>query len=485
MARDPYSPSLLGAWLLLVVLGGACGPADPADRAGPVDGAQSGETGETGTAGEADARPSVVLIVADDLGWGDVSCYRPEAHPTPHIDRLAREGVRFTDFHSNSPVCAPTRLVLMTGRYPQRAGNFIANDWSHMSDEAAAAYEFELGSILPAHLADAGYATGLVGKWHLGPPKSELIPTRRGFDSFRGYLSGSIDYRSHVNQRGIPDWWADENRVDEEGYATHLITEHAVAFLEARADEPFFLVVSHAAPHRPHQGPDDATVFTRGEKYEWPGGPTPAAKYAELLTALDDGVGAVLDALDRTGRARDTLVIFVSDNGATADGHNGPFTGGKGALREGGHRVPALMRWPGRLQAGSVRDDLACTLDVAPTIRAVAGVPTPRPSDGLDLLATADAAADTGAGTGAGAATYAAEGDRVLFWEHFENDGVLSQSVRQGPWKLLVEAGEAHLFNIEEDPSESRDLAERQPGRVGALRRDLAEWKRGLGDGGR
>lgn len=458
----PHRAGGLLVGLLLLLLLPACG------GSGDGPGRGDGGVGDDGGAGADRERPNVVLIIADDLGYGDVSCYRPDAPPTPHIDRLAAEGVRFTDFHSSSPVCAPTRLVLMTGRHPQRAGNFIANDWTHMSAGQAAAYEDELQQILPGHLAADGYRTGLVGKWHLGPPKSELVPTRRGFEVFRGYLSGSLDYSNHVNQRGVADWWDGEKRADEEGYLTHLITRHAVDFIDAHADEPFLLVVSHAAPHRPHQAPGDGPVFTPGERYDWPGGATPPETYAALVAELDAGVGAVLAALERHDLDARTLVVFLSDNGATADGHNGPYVGGKGDLAEGGHRVPAILRWPGRLPAGTTSAALASTLDVVPTILEAAGVEAPRrrAPDGMSLLGVA--------------AGDAPDGERSMVWEHVAKDGAVHQSVRRGPWKLLVQGGEARLFHVDRDPGETEDLSQRQPGRVGGMRKELADWKKAL-----
>ncbi len=409
-------------------------------------------------------RPNVLLILADDLGYGDLGCYGNGEADTPRIDALAAQGARLTDFHTTAPVCAPSRLSIFSGRYHQRGGGLVGNDASSIDQVA---YEREMSALLPRLLQQSGYVTGLMGKWHLGPAGA-LAPTQRGFDEFRGFLSGSIDYVSHVNQRGVADWWHGTARADVEGYATHLVTDDAIDFIEHNAANPFFLCVSHPAPHKPHQGPDDQPVFVRGQSNDWRRD-TEAGKYAEVVRELDTGVGRLLDALERLALSERTLVLFVSDNGATREGSNAPLRGDKGSLLEGGHRVPAIARWPGRIPAGTEVADLTSAVDLLPTVLAAAGSPAPGelPSDGLDLLPRL---LD---GTAVPA--------RTLFWDYVDGKGQRQQAVRRGPWKLLFQGDEVSFYNATFDPGEQRELSDVHGERIQPLGNALARWLADVG----
>lgn len=329
--------------------------------------------------------PNLVLIVADDLGWGDLGCYGGELE-TPHLDALAAGGLRFTDHHSAGAVCSPTRASLLTGRYPQRAGLagvVYADPDRPERGHGLAAEERTLAEAL----REAGYATALVGKWHLGY-RAAYSPTRHGFDRFRGFKSGNVDYRSHVDQAGAADWWWDEEPRPEEGFATRLLTRHAVEFVEQHRAGPFFLLLAHGAPHYPYQGPGDPAL--RAVKRPRPAAerdPTTAekrARYATMVRELDASVGRLVDRLDELDLRERTLLVFLSDNGANAVGSNAPWRGTKGTLWEGGHRVPAIASWPGRIAPG-VEPGTVHTNDWMPTLLRLAEAEVETVCDGVDL----------------------------------------------------------------------------------------------------
>jgi arylsulfatase A-like enzyme len=433
------------------------------------------------------ARPNLVVIMADDLGYADLGCYGNDRYATPHLDALAREGLRFTDFHANGPVCSPTRAALLTGRYQQRSGvdEVVYADPARGKRDSHGLPPAEV--TFAEGLRAAGYRTGLMGKWHLGYDK-KFNPRHQGFDVFRGYLSGNVDFHSHIDQAGIADWWHDLEPVEEPGYSTHLITRHAVRFIEDNATRPFCLYVAHEAPHSPFQGPSDPPV--RGPQAKEPvRGAEIARAYREMVQEMDRGVGEIVATLRKLGLAENTLVFFCSDNGGTREGNNGPLRGTKASVWEGGHRVPGIAWWPGRIRPG-VTHETALTMDLMPTLLALGGAPEPtdRRLDGVDLSPVL---------FGRGPLP-----PRTVFW------GFLGRfAVRQGPWKLVVNprapaaegaAGKAkgkaksagaeppgeaepQLFHLGDDLGESNDRAAREPARVRELGAALAAWRADVG----
>ena len=287
--------------------------------------------------------PNIVLILADDLGYGALGCDGNKVVNTPHINRLAVQGVRLTDFHSNGPMCTPTRAALLTGRYQQRCA-WVADDelspvfqkqraenmkqrwaWGIANDELTIAELLKKG----------GYATGLFGKWHLGYD-FKFHPMNQGFDEFDGFISGAVDYHTHVADSGLRklDWWSAKEIKDESGYTTDLLTKHAVDFISRHKSGPFFMYVAHAAAHTPLQGRDPNKKQS------------PAEAYKEMIEVLDESVGAIVKALEDQGLRDNTLVVFCSDNGPVIPPgfqSASPFRGKKGSLLEGGHRVPAIV----------------------------------------------------------------------------------------------------------------------------------------------
>ena len=401
------------------------------------------------------APPNIVLIVADDLGYGDLGCYGSEVNRTPNIDRLAEAGLRFTDFHSAGPMCTPTRAAMLTGRYQQRFG-------ARFDGPLSGAHDRDLGLpeaayTIAEHLRTAGYATGCFGKWHLGFQRPYL-PTDQGFDVFCGLTAGDGDHHTHVNRYGEPDWWVDGELQAEEGYTAELLTKHSIAFIEARQEEPFFLYVPHLAIHFPWQGPHDPPHREVGKNYEddkWGVIPDPrhvAPHVSAMVEAFDRSVGEIVAALERLQLDERTVVIVTSDNGGYLTygerfaniSSNGPLRGQKGSLYEGGHRVPLIFYWPSHATFG-VTPRTAHSVDLFPTIAALAEAPIDGLSlDGVDLepLLFGGWPLD----------------ERALYWRADED-----RAVRRGDWKLKFTDDAWELFDLASDLEESDDVAAEYP----------------------
>jgi arylsulfatase A-like enzyme len=407
-------------------------------------------------------QPNVVLILSDDQGYGDIGCYGTEADPrTPQLDALAASGVRFTNFYANAPMCSPTRAALLTGRYPYRCGvPFVLGSEADVvglkGDEVT----------LAETLTEAGYRTGLIGKWHLGTAPQSL-PNSQGFADFYGFRSGCIDYFSHRYYWGLGagrpsfhDLYRNAEEIDESGqYATHLITRESVRFIEENRAKPFFLFVSYSAPHYPMHAPKQYL-----ERFKHVDDPDRAMHLA-MIAAMDDGIGEIVAALGRNGLREKTLIFFQSDNGATHEdragdgGRNTPFRGYKFSLFEGGIRMPAIANWPGIVPAGKVRAQMAASMDLFPTLTKLCGGKLPRGPviDGRDIWPMiVDGARSP---------------HESLFWKRYDQ-----VAVRKGPWKLVKNAilalGEENqlqgddrtfLANLDGDPGESRNLAKDRP----------------------
>ena len=408
-------------------------------------------------------RPNVLFILADDLGYGELSCYGNREIPTPHIDSLAKRGVRFTDGYMSAAVCNPSRAGLLTGRYQQR--------WGQELNRLAEKNWLPTGETCMAEaLKKAGYATSLVGKWQMGM-RGEYHPLARGFDEFFGIASGANyadikrpDVKSIAvgGADGLGGIFRGREAVTEPEYLTEAFAREANRFIGTKRDNPFFLYLAFNAPHVPLQ------VM---QKYydRFPGITNEMHRvYAGMVSALDDAVGSVLTTLERTGAARDTLIVFSSDNGApdyVEKTDNGGLKGYKRMLYEGGIRVPMIMRWDGRLQAGSVVRDPVSALDFLPTMLAAAGVkdPPPKPFDGVDLLPYL-----TGSKKGAA--------HEHLFWRMGANS-----AVRKGKWKLhRIGEDSYRLFNLEKDREENENVAGANPKVVAELKETLAKWNAGL-----
>ena len=428
-----------------------------------------------------DNRPNLIVIISDDQGYGDLGCMGADDIATPHLDRLATKGVRFTDLYSNSPVCSPSRAALLTGRHPARTG--IRDVLSGHRSEVGFTGEMP---TLASVLSDAGYATGLVGKWHLGVAPGSR-PTDNGFDEWFGILSGMVDYFSHINYNLWPwdtsfnpvhDLWEDDAEVWRNGrYLTELISEGAVDFLSRNGatEQPFFLQVGYTAPHAPMHAP--AEYVDRFPDLN-PGRRIMAA----MLAAMDDGVGTIIAELERLGQLENTCIFFMSDNGPSRHpanwldgsmetyygGSAGDLRGGKTSLFEGGIRAASLLHWPAAVPGGRVVSDPLMASDMFPTFLNAAGVDTAAfDIDGDDMF---------GVITGADAAP-----ERDLLWEFRDQT-----AIRRGPWKLTLggydweglEPEPVLLANLKDDIGESRNLAERHPDIVAELREIAEQWRR-------
>lgn len=420
-------------------------------------------------------RPNVVFIMTDDMGYGDIGPYGVLDAKTPHLDRLAREGVKLTDAYANGANCSPTRAGFITGRYQQRVGFDAPLDPAHDHARGLPA----TGTSLPALLKTQGYATGLMGKWHLGF-KPEFGPNAHGFDEFFGVLSGAVDFYSHRRGDGTPDLYENTTPVTAPGYLTDEITARSVAFIERHAGAPFFLSVSYTAPHWPFQPPDrrpaDPMAVPSPNQTsdfrlrQWPDDPVPATRedYVRMVERADEGVGQILAALDRLDLARGTLVIFTNDNGGEWLSRNDPLSHYKSTLWEGGIRVPLIIRWPGRLPEDTSSSQVAITMDLTASILSVAGVPPGgRTSlDGIDILPLlADGASPV---------------ERRLFWR-LANRRTQQKAVRDGRWKLLIDHDARRLFDLGADPGERQDLAATHPEIVLRLQRAVGAWEKEVG----
>jgi arylsulfatase A-like enzyme len=403
--------------------------------------------------------PNVVYIMADDLGYGDLSCYGRREYRTPNLDRLAAGGARFTNAYSASPVCTPTRCAFVTGRYPARAAIGLEEPlaWHKTAPHVG---------LDPAHptvaslLKKRGYATALVGKWHLGY-LPDYGPTRSGFDEYFGIMSGGADYFTHEDGAGEPDLFEGTVPVERVGYTTRLLTDRAVDYVARHARSgPFFLSLQYTAPHWPWEGPDDEAV-SRAIKPSYAGFTAGGSLrvYASMMRELDAGVGRVLAALRSAGIERETLVVFTSDNGGERFSFNWPFSGKKFDLLEGGIRVPAAVRWPGTVPAGVVTDQVAVTMDWTATILAAAGAEADPayPLDGDDLLPVCRRAR----------APY----ERTLFWRNADED-----AVRRGRWKYLRSKDAEYLFDLSVDEHEQADFRAAKPDVFENLKAAFRAW---------
>ncbi len=410
--------------------------------------------------------PNVVFIMTDDIGYGDIGSYGAPDASTPNLDRLASEGTRFTDFYANAPVCTPTRVGFLTGRYQQRLGLEIPLPNGREAAAGLATNGLGLeadGRTLPQLLSNSGYATGLVGKWHVGY-EPEQSPNAHGFDYFFGFKSGFVDYYQHTNGTGADDLWENGARVEREGYLTDLITERAVAFIAEHADRPFFLSVQYNATHWPYQPPGDPTVARDFARHLQPhdDDTSTRADYVAMLEQADHGIGEILGALGAAGIRENTLVVFTNDNGGEWLARNAPLFNRKWTVWEGGIRVPAILSWPGVVPAGQVTGQVGITMDLTATILAAtrAEVPADLELEGIDLLPILTGAVP--------------EQARTLFWRSVDGG---SRAVRSGDWKLIVEGRNSFVFDVRTDLSEREDLTSQQQGVARRLRLLLDRWE--------
>ena len=402
-----------------------------------------------------ESRPNIIFILADDLGWGDLSCYGRPDYRTPNIDLLAAQGTKFTDAYSASAVCTPTRCGYITGQYPGRFKIGL--------EEPLGATNSKVGlepnqPTIASLLKQSGYDTALIGKWHLGF-RPEWGPNAHGFDEFFGILAGAGDYFLHKNGLGQPDLYENLTPVERNGYLTDLLTERAVNYVKKHRSAPFFLSLHYTAPHWPWQGP------TAGEPSRFSvSAPEPVTMgaggslklYAQMMKSLDDGVGRVMQSIKDAGIDRKTLVIFTSDNGGERFSYMWPFSGRKGEVLEGGIRVPAMVRWPGVVPPNRVTQQMAITMDWTATIVAAAKAEG-HSFDGIDLLPVIK---------GSSGVT-----DRTFFWRIYSQD-----AVRAGKWKYVRNGEVRKLFDLSQDQHEQADFSQKNPEVLQRLMTEFSKW---------
>jgi arylsulfatase A-like enzyme len=392
-------------------------------------------------------KPNILMILVDDLGYGDLSSYGATDLKTPHIDSLMAAGMRFDNFYANCPVCSPTRAALLSGRYPDMVGvpgvirTHITDNWGYLSSHAV---------LLPKLLKPAGYHAAIVGKWHLGLD-SPNTPNERGFDHFHGFLGDMMDDYYNHRRHGNNYMRLDEKEIDPEGHATDLFTKWANDYIKDRtkSNRPFFLYLAYNAPHAPIQPPDE---WLQRVKSREPGISERRAKLVALIEHLDDGIGKVLKALKDAGVSDDTLVIFTSDNGGqlSAGANNGSLRGGKQDMYEGGIREPMCAVWPGRIKPGTRSDRVALTMDLYPTICEAAGAKITHQIDGHSVLPTLLGKSQP-------------DEDRFLFWVRREGGGYGGRAyyaARYGDYKLVQNNPyePMELYNLKDDPQERKPL---------------------------
>ena len=411
-------------------------------------------------------RPNFVFILADDLGYADLGCYGGRSAGltggssscSPNIDRMAAEGLRFTDGYANSPVCSPTRFALATGRWQYRLRGG--------ADEPIASRHARASPVLglpPSHptiaslLRDAGYATALIGKWHLGFPP-HFGPLKSGYEEFFGVMSGGVDYFSHCDFAGQHDLYENDGEIHRSGYLTDLISERAVQFLRKQGDKPFLLSLHYTAPHWPWETRADEAESKRISSIVHTDGGS-LGTYLTMIRQMDEGIGAVMETLGELGE--NTLVVFTSDNGGERFSDNWPLVGKKMDLLEGGIRVPYIARWPARVPGNATTSQLTLTMDWPATFLEAAGVAPHRdfPLDGISLLSPLQ--------------NPEKEIERELFWRMKFRE---QKALRSGNWKYLSIEGDEFLYNLSADARERANVARRHPARFEELRKKYAAW---------
>ncbi len=404
------------------------------------------------------SRPNIIYIMADDLGYADLSCYGRKDYQTPHLDKLASQGVKLMNAYAGGALCTPTRTSFMTGRYPARTpvGLMEPLRWGRKDSLVGLTPEYTSIATL---LKRNGYETFLVGKWHLGYDQ-KFSPNKNGFDYFFGFNAGGIDYISHDNPKNHSDLYENEIPIKRDGYLTDIWSEKVMDIIHQQHDKPFFLSVQFNAPHWPWQAPGDQPY---PDTLNWHRGGS-KEKYAIMMKSLDEAIGRIMKTLDDAYLAENTVVIFTSDNGGEEFSDMGMYSGMKQQLLEGGIRVPAFIRWTGVIPSNTVTQQTAITMDWTATILAIAKAnPDPAfPLDGMNLLPVL---------TGKKKIT-----DRTFYWRLFQENK--EKAIRNGSWKYLQKKEGEFLFNLVDDPGEKNDLKSANPSLFQQLKRKYAEWEK-------
>ena len=415
------------------------------------------------------ARPNIIFIVADDLGFADLGCYGGRdakfGKISPVLDKLAASGLKFTQGYANSPVCSPTRFALMTARYQYRLRGGADEPISSRSKGSTVLGLPPEHPTLPSLLQASGYRTALIGKWHLGYPP-HFSPIKSGYEEFFGPMSGGVDYFTHASNNGTHDLYCDEEETHEDGYLTDLLSHRAVDYVNRMAagaaqGTPFFLSLHYTAPHWPWETREDHALAeeVKDNLFHLHGGNIHT--YHRMIHHMDEGIGWIVDALQKTGQLENTLIVFTSDNGGERFSDNWPLVGGKMDLTEGGIRVPWIAHWPAVIGAGGISAQHCMTMDWSATMAELAGVKADSayPFDGVSLAPVLHDADH--------------QFDRPLYWR-MNHRG--QRALRHGDYKYLRVDGHDYLFNIPADERERANLAKHQPQKLERLRAEWEAW---------
>lgn len=408
---------------------------------------------------QAQKKPNLLVILADDLGYGDLEICGAKDMKTPHLNRLFRSGMQFTNFYANCPVCSPTRAALLSGRYQEAVGvpgvirTHPENSWGYLNPDVP---------LLPALAQNSGYHTSIIGKWHLGL-ESPNTPNERGFDFFHGFLGDMMDDYYNHRRHGNNYMYENGTQIDPQGHATDLFTEWTMDYLNQRQkdDPPFLLYLAYNAPHTPIQPPDDWLAKVKARQPELS---EDRAALVALIEHMDDGVGQVMKTLESTGLATNTIVVFTSDNGGQLNvgANNGSLRDGKQSVYEGGLKVPTAVVWPEKIEEGSKSEFMAMSMDLLPTFFDAAKLDVPRSIDGRSFLPTLKGMPQERLR------------DRMFFSRReggLRYGGKTVEAVIAGDWKLLQNSPFAalELYNLKQDPSESKNLAATSAKRMNQL----------------
>lgn len=405
-------------------------------------------------------KPNIIYIMADDLGYADLSCYGRKDYQTPNLDKLCSQGIKFMNAYAAAPVCTPTRVAFFTGRYPAHLTVGLYEPIAEGHNDSLVGLSPENPSIAQL-LKKIGYETYLVGKWHLGY-KPEFNPMANGFDYFFGFNTGATDYISHTNPKGKPDLYENDQPLQKEGYITDIFMEKAIEVINKSRQKPFFLALTFNAPHWPWQGPGDKP-YPLGSVDNWKSGGSPET-YARMMKSLDDAVGKIVTTIDDLKLSNNTVIIFTSDNGGEHYSDNGIYQDGKMSLREGGIREPAFVRWTGKIKENSITNQVTTTMDWTATILSLAGAKADEkfPLEGIDIMPML-----TGKKK---------EVDRILYWRIFQRKK--QKAMRDGKWKWLQdEKGNEYLFDLSNDPSEKNNLMDQQREVFEKLKKKYQLWE--------